>query len=56
MLKNHSFSHSKPEKVILGFLKNEYPDTIYQYKEKRYPFKCDFYIPSKDLFIEYNGY
>lgn len=56
MLKNDSFSHSKPEEIILKYLIENYPDTIYQYREKRYPFKCDFYIPSKDLFIEYNGY
>lgn len=24
-------------------------------KDKRYPFNCDFYIPSKDLFIEFQG-
>ena len=24
------------------------------YSEERYPFACDFYIPSKDLFIELN--
>ena len=29
-------------------------DIIRQYKEKRYPFHCDFYIKSKDLFIECN--
>ena len=26
----------------------------YQYKDVRYPFVCDFYIRSKDLFIELN--
>jgi hypothetical protein len=32
-------------------------DIIPQYfDEERYPFKCDFYIKSKDLFIEINGY
>lgn len=31
-------------------------DVIYQYYDKiRYPFKCDFYIKSEDLFIEVNG-
>lgn len=29
-------------------------DIIRQYKDKRYPFFCDFYIKSKDLFIECN--
>ena len=25
-----------------------------QYSDSRYPFACDFYIPSEDLFIEFN--
>lgn len=30
-------------------------DIIYQYSDKeRYPFNCDFYVKSKDLFIEVN--
>lgn len=57
MKKNKRFLISKPEKIILDFLLSEYPDTIFQYKDKkRYPFKCDFYIPQKDVFIEYNGF
>jgi len=57
MKKNGSFKESKTEKIIFEFLKTLYPDTIYQYKDEiRYPFKCDFYIPSLDVFIEYNGY
>lgn len=32
-----------------------YPDTLREYIDfDRYPFKCDFYVPSKDLFIECN--
>lgn len=30
-------------------------DVILQYSDSRYPFHCDFYIKSKDLFIEYQG-
>ena len=30
-------------------------NVIRQYRDERYPFVCDFYIPSEDLFIEYNG-
>lgn len=57
MLKNNSFKQSKTENILLEYLKSEYPDVIYQHKDiERYPFKCDFYIPSLDLFIEYNGY
>ena len=37
-------------------LKVKFTDTISHYKDKnRYPFVCDFYIPSLDLFIEYQG-
>lgn len=56
MLMNNSFKHSKPESIIFEFLKKYYPDVIYQYKDELYPFKCDFYIPSKKLYIEYNGF
>lgn len=30
-------------------------DVVRQYKDERYPFFCDFYIKSRDLFIEVNG-
>lgn len=57
MLNNNSFKFSKTENIIFSFLQENYPDIQYQYKkDNRYPFKCDFYIPSIDLFIEYNGY
>lgn len=57
MKNNGSFSKSIPEQAILDFLLNEYGNVIYQYKDDlRYPFKCDFYLPEKDVFIEYNGY
>lgn len=28
---------------------------IYQYRSEEYPFKCDFYVSSLDLYIEFNG-
>ncbi len=47
---------SKIELELLTILKEKFPDTIHQYVDKlRYPFNCDFYIPSLDLFIEYQG-
>ena len=53
--KNHTFNTSKIEIDTYNLLKEKYPDVIYQYKDKqRYPFICDFYIPSLDLFIECN--
>ena len=53
--KNHTFNTSIPENKTYELLKEKYPDVLYQYKDKnRYPFVCDFYIPSLDLFIECN--
>lgn len=52
--KNNSFHISKPEFDIYQKLLNKFSDTIHHYKDNRYPFECDFYIPSKDLFIELN--
>ena len=54
--KNKTFNTTKPEKKILDYLIELYPDTKHQFKDDiRYPFNCDFYIPSLDLFIEYHG-
>ena len=39
------------QKLLLLFEKE---DVYRQYKEARYPFRCDFYIKSLDLFIELN--
>ena len=53
---NNSFNTSKPEDESYAILKEYYPDVMTQYKDDRYPFACDFYIPSLDLFIECNYY
>ena len=54
--KNNSFNSSKPEEEVRELLISIFgkDDVKYQYKESRYPFECDFYIKSKDLFIECN--
>lgn len=52
--KNNSFHISNPEKLCYDYLISKYPDIIYQYKSEEYPFNCDFYIPSKNLYIELN--
>ena len=52
---HNSFCISKPENKILDILLNKYNDTCYQYSSDLYPFHCDFYIPSLNLYIEYNG-
>ena len=53
-IKNKSFNISKLEEQTYFILKEKYPDIIKQYKDKRYPYYCDLYIPSLDLFIECN--
>lgn len=53
---NKSFGISKVEKKIAEILRNKFDVIEQQYLTKEYPFACDFYIPSEDLYIEYNGY
>ncbi len=57
--KNNSFNVSNPEKECYKLLCSVFGEENVkkQYdKDQRYPFLCDFYIKSKDLFIEYNGH
>lgn len=53
---NNSFNVSQPEIAYYNYLVDKYgaDDVKTQYADSRYPFKCDFYIKSKDLFIELN--
>ena len=53
--KNHTFSSSKPEEQLYKDIYDIYPSVIRQYKEERYPYNCDFYIPELDMFIELQG-
>lgn len=57
--KNGTFKSSNCEDIIYQFLiykfNEDFDNVLYQYnKDKRYPFMCDFYIKSLDLFIEIN--
>ena len=55
--KNKTYIKSKPEEKLYLFLCDvfgEY-DVIRQYKSKEYPFMCDFYIKSRNLYIELNA-
>lgn len=54
--KNGSFGTSKTESIILQKLQTLFPDVITQYHSEQYPYPCDFYIPSLDLYIEYQGF
>lgn len=59
MIKNGWFRHSKDEEALYKELVDKYgkDNVIRQYYDKdRYPFSCDFYIPSEDLFIELNRF
>jgi hypothetical protein len=57
--KNGTFSTSKPEESLYELLIAHFGkhDVVRQYNDSsRYPFNCDFYIPSRDLFIELNAH
>ncbi len=54
--KNNTFCSSKAEDKFYEYLLTifEETDIVRQYSDERYPFNCDFYIKSLDLFIECN--
>ena len=52
--KNNTFNTSKPEQHTKELLEQKFDKVLTQYKDERYPFNCDFYVPSLDLFIECN--
>lgn len=57
--KNGTFNTSKPEKTLYNLLCDVYgkDDVLQQYvDDERYPFHCDFYVQSMDLFIELNAH
>lgn len=59
---NNSFATSQPEAALKNWLEDRFgkSDVLTNYQDNRYSnkdgycFKCDFYIKSKDLFIELN--
>ena len=54
---HNTFNISKPEEELYLYIKEKFPEVKRQYKDKkRYPFCCDFYIPSLDYFIEFNNH
>lgn len=53
--KNNTFNTSTIENECYLLLSILFGNVIRQYKDERYPFNCDFYVPDYDLFIEYNG-
>lgn len=51
---NNTFNTSTQEDDAFILLSILFNDIVRQYSDERYPFNCDFYIPSLDLFIECN--
>ena len=51
---HNSFNKSSKEEQSYILLKEKFSDVIRQYTSTLYPFACDFYIPSLDLYIECN--
>lgn len=56
--KHSSFNTSKIQYDLKSELINHFgeSDIEVEYTDARYPFNCDFYIKSRDLFIELNGH
>lgn len=54
---NGTLGKSKEESIIFEFLKDIYKDDIERHKkDSLYPYVCDFYIKSKELYIEFQGH
>lgn len=53
---NGTMNSSKPEEASYELLVKRFgkDDIIRQFKSKKYPFACDFYIKSRDIYIECN--
>ncbi len=56
-LANGTMHTSVPEDELYALLSKRFgeDDVVRQYKSERYPFCCDFYVKSRDLFIELNA-
>lgn len=52
-----TFGTSESEEVLYSRLRGVFgsDDVVRQYKSDRYPFACDFYIKSRDMYIELNA-
>ncbi len=53
--KNNTYNTSKPEEELYLYIKEKFPLVERQYRDERYPWNCDFYIPELDLFLELQG-
>ena len=48
--------YTKAEDRCYNLLLEKYPEALRNYKSEKYPYRCDFYIPSLDLYIELNAF
>lgn len=55
--KNKTWVQSKAESIVYNTLRKIFDkgDILCQYRSELYPFNCDFYIKSLNLYIEYQG-
>lgn len=54
--KRKTFNTSKAEEIMYKLLIEKYNIVYRQYSSSEYPYCCDFYIPSIDLYIELNAH
>lgn len=56
-LKNHTFHTSSSEDVLYDMLVQTFgeDDVLRQYMSDVYPYQCDFYIKSRDMYVELNA-
>ena len=54
--KNNTFNSSLIEKQFEAYLKENNINYKTQYKSELYPFRCDFYFPDSDLYLEINAH
>jgi len=54
--RNGSYTKSDPEDVVYSKLLSSFGEVIRHYRSDLYPFECDYYIPPKDMYIEYHGF
>lgn len=50
--KNKTYNVSKTEDITYILLVDKFKTVLRQYRSDKYPFNCDFYIPSIDTYIE----
>ena len=53
--RRHTFNTSKAEELFYNYLNNNGIKCERQYKSSSYPFQCDFYINTYDLYVEIQG-